>query len=104
AGGALVMHIGSPFAHAARVARSIAELRSVFARVTAYFVHIPVYGAVWGFALASDSLDAQSIDALQADARLAARRIGLRQFYNGAMHQALFALPEFIRESLRPAM
>jgi len=96
--GALVLHVGSPFAHAARVAGSLADLRSVFSRVTAYFVHIPLYGAVWGFAVASDSLDPRSFDAGQVDARLAERRIEHRQFYNGAMHQAMLALPEYIRE------
>ena len=99
-GGALVMHIGSPFAHATRVARSIADLRAVFSRVTPYFVHIPVYGAVWGFAVASDSLDPRALDAGQVDARLAERGIGHRQFYNGAMHEAMLALPEYIRQSI----
>jgi spermidine synthase len=103
AGGALVLHIGSPFSHATRVADSVAELRSVFGRVTPYFVHIPVYGAVWGFAVASDSLDLHSLDAEQVDSRLADRRIGHRQFYNGAMHQAMLALPEYVRKKLQSA-
>ena len=98
-GGALVLHIGSPFAHAARVAGSLVDLRTVFRRVTPYFVHIPLYGAVWGFVSASDSLDPCSLDAGQVDARLAERRIAHRQYYNGAMHEAMLALPEYIRES-----
>lgn len=100
AGGALVLHIGSPFAHAARVAGSLAALRAVFRRVTPYFVHIPLYGAVWGFAMASDTFDLHSLDAGQIDARLAERRIDRRQYYNGAMHEAMLALPEYIRESI----
>ncbi len=100
-GGALVLHIGSPFAHAARVAGSLADLRALFTVVTPYFVHIPVYGAVWGFAVASDSLDLRSLNAKQVDRRLTDRNIGCRQFYNGAMHQAMLALPEYIRQSIR---
>jgi spermidine synthase len=100
AGGALVLHIGSPFAHAGRVARSIADLGAVFDRVTPYFVHIPIYGAVWGFAVVSDALDPRALDCGEVDARLAARHIDYRQFYNGAMHQAMFALPEYLRKSL----
>lgn len=100
AGGALVLHTGSPFAHAARVGGSLADLRGVFSRVAPYFVHIPAYGAVWGFAVAADALDPRSLDAAQVNARLAKRQIGLRQFYNGAMHEAMLALPEYIRESM----
>ena len=99
--GALVLHIGSPFAHPDRVAGSLAHLRGVFGKVAPYFVHIPVYGAVWGFAVASDTLDPHSLVAGAVDARLAGRRIGHRQFYNGAMHEAMLALPEYIRQCLR---
>ena len=98
--GALVLHIGSPFSHASRVRESVRQLRAVFRQVAAYFVHIPAYGAVWGFAVASDSLDPRTLNAQQVDARLAERNILHRQFYNGAMHQAVFALPEYVREML----
>ncbi len=100
AGGALVLHIGSPFSHAGRVESSIADLRAVFACVNAYFVHVPVYGAVWGFAVAADSLDLAAMDAKRVDARLAERRIAYRQFYNGAMHEAMLAIPEYVRPLL----
>src|SRR5690349_20225648 len=45
---ALTLHIGSPFSHPERVRTTIENLRSVFSRVTPYFVHIPIYGSVWG--------------------------------------------------------
>ena len=99
-GGAMVLHIGSPFSHATRVRESVRQLRAVFRQVAAYFVHIPAYGAVWGFAVASDSLDPQLLNTQQVDARLAERNILHRQFYNGALHQAMFALPEYIRKIL----
>ena len=100
AGGALALHIGSPFSHPQRVAGSLAQLRAVFREVTPYFVHIPLYGAVWGFAVASDSLDPRSLDADRVDLRLTERGIDRRQFYNGAVHLAMLAQPEYIRESL----
>lgn len=99
-GGALVLHIGSPFSHADRVAGSVAMLRKLFDHVAPYFAHVPIYGAVWGFAVASDTLAPHTLDIAAVDARLAERRIGHRQFYNGATHQAMLALPEYIRESL----
>ena len=99
-GGALVLHIGSPFSHPQRVAGSLAQLRAVFLEVTPYFVHSPLYGAVWGFAVASDSLDPRALDADCVDLRLAERGIDRRQLYNGAVHLAMLAQPEYIRESL----
>jgi spermidine synthase len=64
-------------------------------------VHIPLYGATWGFACASDVIDLRAIHNMQAEAideRLAARNIGERRYYDGAMHQAMLALPAYIRE------
>ena len=97
AGGALVLHIGSPFSHPQRVAESVANLRAVFSRVAPYFVHIPIYGATWGFAVASDALDPRAMTAVGVEQRLHERGVGDRQFYNGEMHQAMLALPEYIK-------
>lgn len=99
-GGALVLHIGSPFSHAERVRTSVVALRGVFGNVTPYFAHVPIYGAVWGFAVASDTLAPGSLDPAQVAACLDKRNIGDRQFYNGATHQAMLALPEYLSESL----
>ncbi len=97
AGGALVLHIGSPFSHARRVVDCVANLRALFSRVAPYFVHIPIYGATWGFAVASDTLDPRAITSLEVEQRLHVRGIGDRQFYNGEMHRAILALPEYIK-------
>ncbi|HEX4858045.1 MAG TPA: polyamine aminopropyltransferase [Usitatibacteraceae bacterium] len=96
-GGALVLHIGSAFSHPERVRATLANLRSLYSIVTPYFVHIPIYGAAWGFAVASDAIDPSALDAAAVDARLAARAIGARQLYNGAIHVAMHAIPEFAR-------
>ena len=97
AGSALVLHIGSPFSHPHRVADSVASLRAVFSQVTPYFVHIPIYGATWGFAVASDALDPRAMTAVDVEQRLHDRGVGDRQFYNGEMHTAMLALPEYIK-------
>jgi spermidine synthase len=98
--GALTLHIGSPFSHPDRVCAAIANLGAVFEHVVPYFVHIPSYGATWGFALASDASHIRSCTAAEIDHRLASRQITGRQFYNGNMHHAMMCLPEYVKQLL----
>ncbi|MFM7459233.1 MAG: polyamine aminopropyltransferase [Burkholderiales bacterium] len=98
--GALVLHIGSPFAHPDRARATIANLRTQFSLVTPYFVDIPTYGGTWGFAVASMSLDVRSLTASEIDSRLNERGIRMRRFYNGEMHCAMQAQPEHVRRLL----
>jgi spermidine synthase len=96
-GGALTLHVGSPFAHADRVRATLGNLKRVFAKVTPYFVHIPLYGSIWGFACASDSLDPRGIAPDEVERVLAQRGVGDLQYYNGEVHRALFALPNYVK-------
>jgi spermidine synthase len=73
-------------------------LREVFPHVTPYFVHIPIYGSVWGFACASDVLDPRTLTREEVANIINVRGIGDLQYYNGDTHQAVFALPNYIRE------
>lgn len=95
--GALILHLGAPFFHAPRVTATLTHLRATFSVVTAYFVPIPSYGATWGFAVASDTLNPHHSNASQIDALLAERRIGERQYYCGETHRAMLALPPYIK-------
>ncbi|QJR16431.1 polyamine aminopropyltransferase [Usitatibacter palustris] len=97
-GGALTLHIGSPFSHPARVRETLGNLRQVFRRVTPYFVHIPIYGSIWGFACASDTLDPREVPGAEIDRRIKARGITDLQYYNGDVHGAVFALPNYVRQ------
>ncbi|MGZ5661433.1 MAG: polyamine aminopropyltransferase [Usitatibacter sp.] len=97
-GGALTLHMGSPISHPERVRATLGTLRRVFARVTPYFVHIPLYGSTWGFACASDTLDPRSASPEAVDGVLAARGVGDLQYYNGETHRAVFALPNYVRD------
>jgi spermidine synthase len=94
---ALTLHIGSPFSHPQRVRETLANLRQVFRLVTPYFVHIPIYGSIWGFACASDTLDPRSLTPEQVERVLAERKVGDLQYYNGETHRAVFALPNYVR-------
>jgi spermidine synthase len=99
-GGALTLHMGSPFSHPGRVRKTFANLRQVFRVVAPYFVHIPLYGSIWGFAVASDSLDPRLLPSAEADRRVASRGVSELQYYNGEVHRAMFALPNYVRALL----
>jgi spermidine synthase len=96
-GGALTLHIGSPFSHPDRVRSTLANLRQVFRVVAPYFVHIPLYGSIWGFACASDSLDPRAVTPGHVDRVIRERGIEELQYYNGEVHRAMFALPNYVR-------
>ena len=96
-GGALTLHVGSPFSHRERVRQTLANLRAVFPLVTTYFVHIPLYGSIWGFACASDTLDPREVSPEEVERRLAARGVRDLQYYNGEIHRAMFALPNYVK-------
>lgn len=99
-GGALTLHVGSPFAHPDRVRSTIASLRQVFKVVAPYFVHIPLYGSIWGFACASDSLDPRGLAPQDVERTIRARGVDELQYYNGEVHRAMFALPNYVRALL----
>ena len=96
--GAMTLHIASPVAHPDRIRTGVANLRAAFAVVTPYLVSIPLYGGLWMMACASATLSPAYLTPLDVDRRIAQRRIGNLQYYNGEMHRASFALPNFVRE------
>ena len=96
-GGALVLHLGSPVFHAEQVRALVATLRDSFAVVRCYGLYVPLYGAYWGMAVASDSLDAVRLQAAEVEQRLQTRGVGDLQYYNPEVHGALFALPNYYR-------
>jgi spermidine synthase len=96
-GGALTLHIGSPWFHPERVRQTMANLRQVFKVVTPYFAYIPIYGSVWGFATASDTLDPRAITPAEVERVIAARGLADLQFYNGEVHRSLFAIPNYVK-------
>lgn len=100
-GGALVLHLGSPVFHPEQVRRLSATLRQTFAQVACYGVYVPLYGAYWGMAVCSDTLQPASVGAGTIAQRLAERGVGDLQYYNADVHGALFALPNYYRQLLQ---
>lgn len=74
-------------------------LKSVFPIVAPYYADVPCFGGLWGFCLASSSLDPRLLTAAEVDNRISARRLEMK-FYDGLAHQGMVSLPKHIREEL----
>ena len=97
-GGVLTLHMGSPVSRPERVATHYKRLARVFGVVRPYVMFIPLYGCLWSMATCSDKLDPLAVSAAEIDRRIARRSLAELQYYNGATHQAVFALPNFVRD------
>jgi len=73
-------------------------LRAVFALVFPYEAHIPSYGGMWGFSLASQKLSLLS--PTEVERRISSRMKKDLRFYDGLTHQDLFSLPKCLREAM----
>jgi spermidine synthase len=102
-GGALTLHVESPITRPELYGRVVRTLQSVFKIVRPYSLHIPIYGTYWGMASASDSLDPFALSTAEVDKRVQQRKLEHLQFYNGDMHRAMFAMPNYQRKLLAQA-
>lgn len=96
-GGALVLHLGSPVFHPALVRKLLGHLHQQFQQVSPLGLYIPLYGAYWGLAVASDSLRPPSLSQAEVRRRIETRGVTGLQYYNDETHGALFALPNYYR-------
>jgi len=97
-GGAIVLHLGSPFHEPEQVRRLSYMLAGVFTHVSPYGLYIPLYGAYWALAVASDELCPKLVSAQVIDERIQTRGIDDLQYYNSEVHGALFALPNYYQK------
>ncbi|MCQ9616807.1 polyamine aminopropyltransferase [Paenalcaligenes niemegkensis] len=99
-GGAMVLHLGAPFHEPEQVRSMTAALTGVFEHVSAYGLHIPLYGSYWALAVVSDVIQPSALATEDVQQRLADRHIDNLQYYNDEVHGALFALPNYYRKLL----
>lgn len=97
-GGLFTLHIGPPVFAPERVFGLVKNLEGVFSIVAPYFVYIPLYGSLWGMACASDTTDPRNMSKAMVDEIIKQREISHLQFYNGSTHEAVFALPEYLKK------
>ncbi|MBN8479818.1 MAG: polyamine aminopropyltransferase [Burkholderiales bacterium] len=95
--GAMTLHIASPVAHPDRIRQTLVGLRAAFPVVVPYLVSIPLYGGMWMMACCSAGLDPRRMTAVEVERRIAQRGLGGLRYYNGDMHRAALALPNFVR-------
>jgi spermidine synthase len=100
-GGAVVLHTGTPVFEPEQVRSLLQQLQRVFAEVHPFGLYIPLYGAYWGFAIASASLKPLALTEAQLAERVAA--LPDLQYYNAEVHRALFALPNYYRRLAAPS-
>jgi spermidine synthase len=98
--GAMTLHVASPVAHPDRVKDGLAALRDAFPVVTPYLVPIPLYGGLWMMACCAAQLDPAYLTPLEVDRRIAQRGIRDLQWFNGDVHRASQAMPNFVRALL----
>lgn len=96
--GALTLHVASPVAHPERIRETLAALRQAFALVTPYLTSIPLYGGMWMMACCSSTLDPRGLSAHEVDRRIRQRALRDLKYYNGDVHRACLALPNFVRD------
>ena len=97
-GGVLTLHMGSPWARPDRVKLLYGRLAKLFKFARPYTMFIPLYGSLWSMCACSDSTDVATVSAAEIDQRIASRQLTHLQYYNGAIHHGLFALPNFMRD------
>jgi spermidine synthase len=99
--GVLSLHIESPITRPELFSKLYWTLKSVFPIVRPMTNYVPLYGTLWGFALASKTQDPTSVDKKTIVERLAKHQLPGLQFYNEDTHHSLFALPNYIRDLIR---
>jgi len=75
-------------------------LKNVFPITRPHQVHVPSFLGLWGFVLASQSLDPLELNAAEIDARISTRISKKLKSYDGLTHQAMFTIPKHIRQQL----
>lgn len=99
--GALTLHVESPISRPKIYSRLLCTLKSVFQHVTPMLNYVPMYGTLWGYAIASNSLEPTKISKDEIEERISEYGLSDLRFYNSDTHHALLALPNYVRDLLK---
>ena len=78
----------------------INTLKSVFNIVCPYHTYVPSFVDLWGFAIASQSVNPSELTPDDIDRRISVRLSRRLKSYDGLTHKSLFILPKHLRHQL----
>lgn len=103
-GGILATQNGVSFMQLQEVRDTIRRLQPVFADATFYGASVPTYvGGIMTFAWASDDPSHRQVPLATLEERFAAAGFSSR-YYNPAIHQAAFALPQYVVQAIQETL
>jgi spermidine synthase len=102
--GIMVAQTESPFLHPHIIQKVYGMYQQIFPVVRMYTGHVPTYpSGFWTWAFCSKSIVPEQVDISQSSRAKAIEKDS--RYYNTAVHQASFALPNFVQELLKtPAL
>ena len=99
-GGIFVAQNGVSFLQTDEVTTSAQRLKPLFKHVGFYNAAVPTYvGGIMTFAWASDSVAQNAVNLAELQQRYSASAMQTR-YYNPALHQACFALPQYLLDEI----
>jgi spermidine synthase len=99
-GGIQVQHVETPVTRPKMFAQLVANVRAAYREVHPLLQYVPLYGTLWGFCNASQTLDPRRLDPDTITRRVAERGLTDLKVYNAETHAAAYALPNFVRDVL----
>lgn len=100
-GGIMVAQNGVPFMQSEEITHTFQRLSKLYQDVSFYVAPVPTYiGGFMTFAWASDNVTLRQQSAAEIQQRFKALNLDTR-YYNTAIHQASFALPNYITQLMR---
>jgi len=90
--GILVTQAESPWAQLNTIVSLLKEIKGVFEKTSLYLAHIPTYpGGLWAFLMMGKDFD---LNQIKRDIK------GPTRYYNDEIHEAMTALPQYLKEAL----
>ena len=81
----------------------VRTMQDVFTFVSPYQAHIPSFSSLWGFTLASDTLQPMALSPKEVDARISSRIPSILRAYDGRTHTGMFSISKHIRTAAADA-
>lgn len=97
-GGVVAMHLDLCLTRPSISKGIYKNLKSVFKCVSPFYSFVPMYGGLMAFAICSETVLANTIKANEIEKRLRLRKVSNLKLYNGKVHEALFALPNYLKK------